>query len=202
MTPRAILFDADGVLFDATELHKSTFGAALEEHGYSITEEEHAAIFNGLPTRVKLDILTEMKGLPRALHQEIEASKQQRTLEMIPKTITPFPAMIDVLRRLQASGVVLAICSNARLASVLKMMEYAEIWEFFYLVLGNESVLRTKPYPDIYLLAAKQLEVPITECAIVEDSPKGLVAAISAGPGRIVKVSSIEDTVRKLETFL
>lgn len=199
---KAILFDADGVLFDATELHKVTFNAALSEYGYSISDEEHEKVFNGLPTRIKLDILTEMKGVPRELHAPIEALKQRKTLETIPQTIKPMIEMLDVLNKAYAKGVILAICSNARLKSVEAMARCARIAPYFSLTLGNESVLRTKPYPDIYLLAAKQLDIPIAECAIVEDSPKGLVAAISAGPGRVVKVSSIEDTVRKIEELL
>jgi len=196
---KAVLLDADGVLFDATELHKTTLQTALTPYGYTITEEEHRTVFNGLPTRVKLDILTETKGLPRELHTEIEEAKQRGTLTAIPDTVHPIPKLIEALRRLRKTGMKLAICSNARLKSVIEMARCAEISGYFDLILGNESVLRNKPYPDIYLLAAKQIEVAITDCIIVEDSPKGLVAAISAGPGKIIKVMSPADAIQKLE---
>lgn len=199
---KAILFDADGVLFDATELHRVTFQAALEEYGYTITEEEHRQIFNGLPTRVKLNIVSEMKGLPMHLHEQIETRKQQMTLEMIPKTIKPTKGMGAALQRLRDLEIALVICSNARLRSVREMAKYAQIEHLFHRIMGNESVLRNKPYPDIYLLAAKQIGTPIEQCVIVEDSPKGMVAAISSGPGKIIKVSSPEDTVKKLEELL
>jgi beta-phosphoglucomutase len=200
---KAILFDADGVLFDATELHKETLNIALTEHGYAaIEDEEHRRTFNGLPTRVKLDILTEMGRVPANEHEKIEATKQKHTLAWIPKTIKPIPDLLVILSDLLDEGYQLAICSNARLKSVNEMAKCAKIEPYFTLILGNESVLRNKPYPDIYLVAAKQLGVPITQCVIVEDSPKGLVAAIQAGPGIVLKVSSPEDTITQLERLL
>ena len=94
----------------------------------------------------------------------------------------------------------MAICSNARLNSVIKMAKCARIFPYFNIILGNESA-KAKPSPDIYLLAMKQLNVNPKECAIVEDSPKGIVAAIGAGPGLLISVKGPEETPIKLKEY-
>lgn len=181
---KALLCDADGCLFDATELHRITLNQALKIYGYEISLEDHKKTFNGLPTKTKLNILTETRGLPRGLHSLIEAEKQRLTMVEIPKRIKPNEELNCLLSEINKK-ILLAVCSNAKLDSIKLMAEYAKLPPFD-LILGNESILHPKPSPDIYLLAAKQLGIPISECAILEDSSKGITSAIQAGPGQLI----------------
>ena len=67
-----IIFDLDGVLVDACEWHKIALNEALKEvAGFEIGEEEHKSTFNGLPTKVKLKMLTDSNRLTSDLHEKI-----------------------------------------------------------------------------------------------------------------------------------
>jgi beta-phosphoglucomutase-like phosphatase (HAD superfamily) len=72
---RGIVFDMDGVLIDAREWHYEALNDALKMFGFEISLENHLKIFDGLPTKRKLDILTEIHGLPEGLHSIINNIK-------------------------------------------------------------------------------------------------------------------------------
>jgi len=70
MTIKAVIFDLDGVLFDGVDLHLTALNKALSYAGdkYVISSQDEKR-FNGLPTRVKLQRLTEERGLPQHTHE-------------------------------------------------------------------------------------------------------------------------------------
>ncbi len=190
---KAVLFDADGVLFDACELHFEALNLALEAYGFAISREEHLERYNGLPTRVKLGMLSEERGLPLAWHSVIEELKQRHTMGLIDSHILPDVRKRALLRDVRGLGLRTGVCSNARRVSVERMLQAAGLRDLVDVVLGNEDVPRPKPAPDIYLLGAVQVGVPVSECAIVEDSPVGLRAAFAADPFVVVAVTSPEE---------
>ena len=92
---KQIIFDLDGVIIDSRELHWKSFSMALEQccPKYTISEEEHIAKYDGLPTRKKLQILTEEKGLPIEMYGKIFEKKTKvdnahnaRRIQKMPKT--------------------------------------------------------------------------------------------------------------------
>ena len=64
---KAIIFDMDGVLIDAKDWHYEALNRALGLFGYQISRHEHLTTYDGLPTRVKLRMLTRERGLPEKL---------------------------------------------------------------------------------------------------------------------------------------
>lgn len=186
---RAVLFDADGVLVDACELHYRALNAALAEYGFEIAREEHLAEFNGLPTRTKLQMLTERRGLDPALHDAINRRKQALTAEFIDEAISPDVDKRRLLLRLRENGCRIAVCSNAIASSVERMLDAIGVRDLVDATLGNDQVVRPKPAPDIYLHGAAMLGLSIGSCVIVEDSPVGIRSAEAARPLDIVVVS-------------
>jgi HAD superfamily hydrolase (TIGR01509 family) len=184
----AVLFDLDGVLVDACDLHYQALNKALAEHGYTITPEEHYKTYNGRPTKVKLLYLTEQKGLPVALYDAICQRKQEFTRDMIRELIWPNPDTQRLLRELDRQGIEVGVCSNSIRASVVLFLEAAGLHRYVHTVVGNDEGLRPKPAPDLFLEGSRRLCMPIDECVIVEDSPVGLKAAVAANPLRVVKV--------------
>ena len=84
MNLKLVIFDMDGVLVDACDWHKDAFNEALEEIcGYTISNEDHYNIFNGLPTKVKLKKLTEMGIVSSEQHELINNLKQEKTINII-----------------------------------------------------------------------------------------------------------------------
>ena len=76
MKIKAVLFDLDGVLVDATEWHFNALNRALSLFGYTISRYEHLTTYNGLPTRKKLEMLSVEKNFPRGLHSLTNKIKQ------------------------------------------------------------------------------------------------------------------------------
>jgi beta-phosphoglucomutase-like phosphatase (HAD superfamily) len=102
---KLILFDLDGVLIDAKMIHYSALNMALEPE-YSISIEDHINIYDGKPTRTKLEIITKLKGLPRSEYAAIYEKKQQYTLELISK-LKPIPTIVDLFKAVCCHIVVL-----------------------------------------------------------------------------------------------
>ena len=189
---RAVLFDLDGVLVDATEWHYEALNRALGLFGYTISRYEHLTTYNGLPTRKKLEMLSVEKNLPRGLHSMINQIKQKYTREEILRNCTPVFEKEFMVRQLKRDGYKLAVCSNAVRESVERMLRASGILENFDFLVSNEDVKKPKPDPEMYLLAFEKLDVAPAECVIVEDAEHGLEAARRTG-AHVCRVSSFAE---------
>jgi HAD superfamily hydrolase (TIGR01509 family) len=178
---KAVLFDLDGVLVDATEWHYEALNRALGLFGYNIARYEHLTTYNGLPTRKKLEMLSVEKGFPRGLHTLVNKIKQKYTREEILRSCTPVFEKEFMVHQLKRDGFKLAVCSNSIRESVELMLRGSGIWELFDVVLSNEDVRMSKPDPEIYLEACKRLGIEPREAVIVEDAPHGIEAARRSG---------------------
>lgn len=174
---KAILYDLDGVLVDAVELHEDAFLEALGAYGFNITKEDHRANLNGLPTKTKLEELQ----IPEELRQDIQNEKDRLTSVKVEEHIKPDREKAEMLRYLKGNGLLLACCSNATTPSVINMLKHANIHQYFHLILGNTDVDKPKPDPEIYFQAMNRLRVKPEECLIFEDSERGLEAARQTG---------------------
>ncbi|MEM4137226.1 MAG: HAD family phosphatase [Candidatus Anstonellaceae archaeon] len=202
----AILFDLDGVLVDATELHYMALNKALSIFGYEISREEHELIYNGLPTIKKLEILNKTKGFPKSLIQFVNEIKQAYTLRMIEDYCNPDYEKILMLNRLKKEGYKLAVCSNAVRKSVELMLQKTALIKYFDIILSNQDVTKPKPDPEIYLKAFEVLKIKPENSIIIEDASHGIAAAKASG-AYVMEVSgysdvnydSIKNFIKKLE---
>jgi beta-phosphoglucomutase-like phosphatase (HAD superfamily) len=82
---KLIVFDLDGVLVDAKEIHYESLNKALEQIDgkFAINREEHLTKYDGLPTKTKLNLLSTDKGLPQSTHNKIWELKQTLTFDVI-----------------------------------------------------------------------------------------------------------------------
>jgi HAD superfamily hydrolase (TIGR01509 family) len=181
MKTKAVLFDLDGVLVDATEWHYEALNRALGLFGYHISRYEHLTTYNGLPTRRKLEMLSVEKAFPRGLHGLVNRIKQKYTREEILRSCTPVFEKEFMVRQLKRDGFKLAVCSNSIRESVELMLRGGGIWEMFDVVLSNEDVKSPKPDPEMYITACQRLGIKADEALIVEDAPHGVEAAKKSG---------------------
>lgn len=189
---KAIFFDLDGVLVDATDWHYEALNRALALFGFNITRYEHMSSYNGLPTRKKLEMLSVEKGLPAALHGLINKIKQVYTREEILTKCRPVFEKEYMLSRLKREGYQLAVCSNAIRDSVELMLRQSGLFEYFEFLISNEDVKRAKPDPEIYQAAFKRMRCRPEEAVIVEDAPHGIEAAHRAG-GHVCQVAGFTE---------
>ncbi len=178
--PTAIAFDVDGVLVDTDRLHFDALNHALMlARAHPITPGEHASVFKGLPTRVKLDMLVAQGRLAerkRATVAEVKQIATREALAALPRN----DAALALIRELKKAGVRLCAVSNAIRESVDLMLTAAGVAWAMDFYLGNEDA-PPKPLPDLYVLAAQRLGVTPADLVAVEDGAPGIAAATAAG---------------------
>lgn len=188
---KAIIFDMDGVLVDAKDWHYHALNKALEKFNQFISVEDHLNIFDGLPTNVKLDILSQSNGLDTESHQFINELKQKYTLELFSNYVVKNNVLIDLLQNLQRSYK-LSLCSNSREQTIAVFLNKSETKEFFEFDLSNQDVKYPKPNPEIYQKAINMLGVGCDECLVLEDNVNGIKAAKASG-AHVLEIKDISE---------
>jgi HAD superfamily hydrolase (TIGR01509 family) len=175
MNVKLVIFDLDGVLVEAKNIHYDALNEALGEQ-YAISWNEHLSTYDGLKTNQKLEMLSERKGLPTELHKEIWEGKQKLTLQKL-KELKPNQTLQSVMNALVEDGYKIAVCSNSIRKTVLTVLSKLGIMEFMDYIISNEDVQNSKPHPEMYWRAISKMGCLPEETLIVEDSPYGLLAA-------------------------
>jgi len=179
--PKAVLFDMDGVLVDARDWHYKALNQALKHFGLEIDYHSHINIYDGLPTKVKLEILSKNDGLPRDLHGLINSLKQVYTIRLTYENCKPLFNVLQLVKFLSKNGVKIAVCSNSIRSTIEAMMELSNLSPMIDLILSNEDVSKAKPDPEIYNKAINFFNFEPSDCLIIEDSEHGIQAAKASG---------------------
>ena len=187
---KLIIFDLDGVLVEAKNIHFEALNEALGEQ-YTIGWNEHLSKYDGLKTKQKLEMLTKEKGLPIELYKQVWEEKQLLTLKKL-SDLKPSTQLQVCISSLVDQGYKIACCSNSIRKTVLTVLSKLGIIEYFDLILSNEDVKNSKPHPEIYWKAISMIGCLPEETLIIEDSPFGLLAA-SRSKSHVMRVKSPKD---------
>lgn len=191
---KVIIFDLDGVLVDSCDLHFNAFNQALVACGCAdkqLSYEEHLRSYNGKPTGIKLNMLTNDKGLDRNLYDDIWKAKQRITNDLI-QTYEHDHRIINILKQLKQEGFKLYCASNS-IWNTLKTILYKKgFLDYFDYFISNEDVKYPKPNSEIYYSCLIRANVSPHEALIIEDSDVGFAAAIGSG-ANVLKVSNTHD---------
>jgi len=183
MNTKLIIFDMDGVLVDARELHYEALNRSLSLAGeeYIITRSEHLSTYDGLPTSKKLDLLTDKKGLPEESHNLVWMKKQEMTREIISEKFTEDKRIKEVLHKLKLEGYAVCVASNSIRETVKLMLLKKGLLEYVDFFYTNQDVKFPKPSTEMYLKCMIKAGVSPKETVIVEDSHVGRKAAVASG---------------------
>tara|TARA_E500000318_G_scaffold104400_1_gene110346 strand:- start:7180 stop:8544 length:1365 start_codon:yes stop_codon:yes gene_type:complete len=172
---KLIIFDLDGVLVEAKNIHYEALNEALGKE-YKISWNEHLLKYDGLKTTQKLDMLSKEKNLPTSFHENIWNNKQKITLKKL-KELKQNKRFQLLMEKLVKSEYKIAVCSNSIRKTVLTVLSKLGIMEYMDLVISNEDVDNSKPHPEMYWKAISMMKCLPEETLIIEDSPYGLLAA-------------------------
>jgi HAD superfamily hydrolase (TIGR01509 family) len=180
---KLIVFDLDGVLVDAKEIHYESLNKALEQidEKFVINREEHLTKYDGLPTKTKLNLLSTDKGLPQSTHDKIWELKQTLTFDVIKEQLKEDLKLKDVLRKLKKDGYKIYVASNSIRESIKLMLHKTGLLEYVDHYFGNEDVKYSKPHPEMYLKSMVHAGVKPNETMVIEDSFHGRQAALDSG---------------------
>ena len=167
---KAVFFDLDGVLVDACNWHYEALNRALQEvANESINRDEHESTFNGLPTKIKLQMLFEAGRIKESDITKINELKQKFTLEVIDELCHRDKIKIEVMKYLVYEGFFIGCVTNCIRETASRMLEKTGVLEELGTLITNEDIERAKPHPDGYLLAMKDFNVFPEETLIVEE---------------------------------
>lgn len=193
---RAVIFDMDGVLVDSYRPHLESWRALAAEIDQPFTEDDFARTFG----RTSREIITSLWPGARYGADDIRRMDERKE-ELFRREITrSFPAMhgvSELLHRLRGAGFRLAVGSSGPAANVDLILDRLGGRDLFDAVVSGNDVVRGKPDPQVFLLAASRLAVAPNRCVVVEDAPAGIEAAGRAGMTSVALLS----TGRKREDF-
>lgn len=193
MNKKMFIFDLDGVLVDACDWHRDALNnALLKICNYKISLEEHNEIFNGIPTSKKLTILSKMKKISTEDHKAINDLKQKFTIEAIEKQAYRREEKIDMIKQIKEKGHTVCCYTNSIRKTANLMLKKTGIYEMFDFVLTNQDVSNPKPDPEGYVFLMNKFNFSKENTFIIEDSPKGILAAKNSG-ANVIEVKNADE---------
>ena len=176
---KLVIFDLDGVLIDSKDYHYDALNQALGS-GYAISREEHVSIYDGLPTKAKLELLTKNKGLPVDLYDSIWQEKQEATLKIFNDCVAKDYELMGYFQQLVDAGYKIAVASNSIRNTVKIILLRLGLLEFVDMYVSNEDVVRNKPFPEMYWKCMTALGALPNDTVIIEDSHIGRQGALDS----------------------
>ncbi|MBW2057144.1 MAG: HAD family phosphatase [Deltaproteobacteria bacterium] len=213
----AVIFDMDGVIADTEPLHARAYIEALGSFGIHVSESEYrkAVTEKG---KTMAAWFGELGGDPEQI-TELYRRKDSIYFPLLRKLGTPRPGLLDLLSQLKESAVPCVLATSSRRVNAEFLLDLFGLRGYFVLVLALEDVSRVKPDPEVFLLALEKIGGEPGRTVVIEDSPKGVLAALAAGipvvvvptfstdrydfDGAALRVESLEDlSVEKLDALL
>ena len=178
-TPKAIIFDLDGVLTDTSEYHYQAWKHLADDEGIPFTQEENDAHLRGVGRRDSLMYLLKGRKVSEEQMQEMMGRKNRYYTELI-KNMSPKDVVaggVDLLKEIRQAGINTAIASASR--NTTTVLQRLEITSYFDGIADGNSVVNGKPAPDVF--AAGIVNTSVVDCLGIEDANAGIEAIKAAG---------------------
>jgi len=175
----AVIFDFDGLIIDSETPLFEIWQEIYTQHGASLALEDWQ---HALGTQGGFDPYADLRTRSgHAVTTDRWAGWISREHWRRCETQPLLPGVADRLAEARKIGVKTAVASSSQAAWVRPWLERHDLLDAFDAVCTRDDVIAVKPAPDLFLLAARRLNVPAEACLVFEDSPNGLRAARAAG---------------------
>lgn len=172
-----VIFDCDGVLIDSELIACSAEAKALSKIGYATTKEDVVKRFTGMPSEAMYEIIE--RELGHALPSDFANQVKRDIMERYRTELRAIDGAKEVLSSLEIPICVASSSNPAKLA--LGLVETG-LYDLLYPnIFSTALVKKGKPHPDLFLYAARKMNVDGSNCIVVEDSIAGVTAGRRAG---------------------
>ena len=175
-----MIFDMDGVLVDTEPIYEAMHYRHFEQLGITVTHQQFLQFIGTTSAEMwsRLRSLFQLShSLDHLLAQE-EVLKKQIFAE---HTLTPMPGLLALLNGLKQKNVPMVVASSSNATHIRYVLQQAGIHQYFSEFISGQHVPNSKPAPDIFLQAARQMAIQPAHCLVIEDSTNGTLAAQAAG---------------------
>lgn len=177
---KAVIFDLDGTLIDAFDGHAESYDLALKDLGHKpLGPGEFARYYGQTGLEISRQLLK--KPFVDGEVEKLTARKHKLYENMGGGHIRALPGAIELIGALMNRKIPMAIASSAVRGAIDIAIKKLGIADKIKFVVSADDITHSKPHPEIFLLAAKKLNVPPENCVVFEDSIHGVLAAKAAG---------------------
>ncbi len=174
---KALIFDCDGTLVDSMPLHFEAWRETFEEFGRSYP---HAFI----DSRKGMPVGEVLRQYNIHYKDNLDAAsfikrREEKAMERL-HNVKAIDVVFDVVKRYR-NVLPMAVCSGSGLRSVMISLKAIGLSELFREIITADDKFPPKPKPDMFLEAARRLNVEPQNCMVFEDGDSGIQAAVSAG---------------------
>jgi beta-phosphoglucomutase-like phosphatase (HAD superfamily) len=176
----AVIFDMDGLVLDTESTYVSAWQQAAAVMGYTLADDFCGSL-SGLGFKEVEQALLACCGADFNLHTFKRLSGVCWRDSVQVHGINTQHGFTELLDYIVQQQLPYCLATNSRAANAYECLELAGLKAVFPTLITRDDVRHAKPAPDIFLAAAKRLQVPISQCLVLEDSHAGIVAATRAG---------------------
>lgn len=204
MNIKGVIFDFNGTLFWDTHYHNQAWDIYLERLNMKISDKEKDEHIHGKPNKDIFEYLLKRNLSNEELEKYVE-EKESIYRDICRKNDSNLaPGAIGFLEFLKNSNIPFTIATSSGISNVKFYFEHLRLSKWFSMekVVYDNGSFKGKPAPDIFLLAAEKIGLPIEQCIIFEDSVTGLKAASNAKAGMLFYVKSNQIDLPNVEAHV
>ncbi len=194
MKYKAIIFDFNGTLFWDTHLHNQAWDRFLAKYGFNFSDQQKNQIIHGKQNQ---DIFKALfnQTLSNAEIEQYVLEKEHLYQELCLEEKLPLgPGVEAFLDHLKQQNIPFTIATSSGIENVSFYFEHYDLKRWFSLdsIVYNNGKIKSKPSPDIFLVAMEKLGCTPEQAIVFEDSPTGILSAQAANAGKVIIVDSID----------
>ncbi len=183
MEIKAVILDLDGVITSTDEYHYQGWKHIADEEKIYFDRQINQRL-RGISRMQSLEILLEKSRRTYTSEEKKQLAERKNNYyrELLKKNLTPdetLPGVMDILNALKKKDIKIAIASSSKNTPVI--LRYIGLADFFDAVVDGNSVSKSKPDPEVFLLAAQKLGIPPEQCLVVENAEAGVEAGLAGG---------------------
>ena len=183
MEIKAVILDLDGVITSTDEYHYQGWKHIADEEKIYFDRQINQRL-RGISRMQSLEILLEKSRRTYTSEEKKQLAERKNNYyrELLKKNLTPdetLPGVMDILNALKKKDIKIAIASSSKNTPVI--LRYIGLADFFDAVVAGNSVSKSKPDPEVFLLAAQKLGIPPEQCLVVENAEAGVEAGLAGG---------------------